>query len=143
MESDAIRILCVDDNPFVSDAIERRLRHEPGFEWLGRLESADELVAEVGRLRPHVVLLDIDMPGKDSFEALEELSSTHEEVRTVMLSGYVRPDYIDRAVEAGAWGYLSKNERPESILASIRNVAAGEFTLGPEVREHYSKFRGE
>ena len=60
-----------------------------------------------------------------------------------MLSGYVRPDYIDRAVEAGAWGYLSKNERPESILASIRSVAAGEFTLGPEVREHYSKFRGE
>lgn len=128
-----ISVLCVDDNDFVAEAIERKLKLERGFRWVGWRPSAVGLVGEVRELKPDVVLLDIDMPGADSFEVLAELASTCAGTRVIVLSGHVRRDYIDRAISNGAWGYVSKNEETRAILDAIRRVAAGEFVMGPEV----------
>jgi two-component system response regulator DesR len=133
MTSGQIRVLCVDDNPFVADAVRIRLGLHNGFDWVGHLSSADNLVNEVRDLQPDIVLLDIDMPGKDSLKALEELSNAHPCVRTVIVSGYERDDYLDKAVEAGAWGYVSKNDGPDQIISAIREVHAGRFAFGPSV----------
>ena len=133
MSTPRIRVLCVDDNTFVADGIRIRLAINPGFEWVGHLLVADDLVAQVRQLQPDIVLLDIDMPGKDSLSALEELSAAHPLVRTIIVSGYERDDYLDRAVEAGAWGYVSKNDGPDQIVTAIREVHAGRFTFGPSV----------
>lgn len=134
-----IRVLCVDDNRFVAEAIELKLKSEGGFEWCGRLAGAERLVDEASRIRPDVVLLDIDMPGKDAFESLAELAAAHPEVRTVMLSGHVRRELIDRSLEAGAWGYVSKNDGVASIVAAIRQVAKGEVALGPDVAAEHGR----
>jgi len=128
-----IRVLCVDDNPLVADAIAMRLALVGGFEWLGHQNSADELSDVVERLHPDVILMDLDMPGKDPFDAIESLSSTQPDVRVLVLSGHVRTELLDRAVEAGAWGYLSKNDDAQSLVSAIRQVDAGEFVLGPAV----------
>ena len=104
MSDRPIRVLCVDDNDFVAEAIRRKLSLDPAFAWAGWLPEAKDLVKTVQQSRADVVLLDIDKPGKDSFEALAELAGAVPEARVIMLSGYVRADYIDRAVEAGAWG---------------------------------------
>ena len=128
-----IRVMCVDDNDFVAEAIRRKLSLDPSFAWAGWLPEARQLVEKVKETKADVVLLDIDMPGKDSFEALAELASACPSARVIMLSGYVRSDYIDRAVEAGAWGYVSKNENTETILAAIQQVAKGGFAMGSEV----------
>jgi two-component system, NarL family, response regulator DesR len=133
MTSGRIRVLCVDDNPFVADAVRIRLALHAGFDWVGHLTSADKLVDEVRQLQPDIVLLDIDMPGKDSLKALEELSIAVPRVRTVIVSGYERDDYLDRAVEAGAWGYVSKNDGPDQIVSAIREVHEGRFAFGPSV----------
>lgn len=128
-----IRVLCVDDNPFVADGIKVRLSINPGFDWLGHLLAADDLFAEVERLRPDIVLLDIDMPGKDSMEALAEITQAFPDTRTIIVSGYERDDYLDRSVEAGAWGYVSKSDGPQEIVSAIRDVHAGRFAFGPSV----------
>lgn len=127
-----IRVLCVDDNRLVADALEQRLRMDPRFAWAGWTEEAAELVAHVERTVPDLVLLDIDMPGADPFAALQRLTDRHPRVRVVMFSGHVKQDFIDRSIHAGAWGYLSKNESTEVILATLLRVHAGEFVLCPE-----------
>lgn len=128
-----IRVLCVDDNPLVADAVTTRLRLAGGFECVGHLLDASTLPDEVARLRPDVVLMDLDMPGAEPFEMMRTLSGTHPDARVLVLSGHVRRDLLDRAIEFGAWGYLSKNDDAETLVAAIRRVAGGEFVLGPEL----------
>jgi DNA-binding NarL/FixJ family response regulator len=60
-------------------------------------------------------------------------------VRTIMFSGYVHSDYIERAIESGAWGYVSKNEGIDDLLSAIQQVAKGEFALSREAVSPFSK----
>lgn len=131
MAIDTIRVLCVDDNVFVAEGIRLKLAMSAGFEWVGHLQTADDLVQQVEILLPDIVLLDIDMPGRDSLAVLCELSAAGGRTRTVIVSGYDGDDYLDRAIEAGAWGFVSKNEGPQAIVEAIRTVAAGHFAFGP------------
>lgn len=133
-EPGSIRVLCVDDNPLVARALQRRIAQEPGLEWAGCVGDGDSISAAVRAVAPHVVLMDIDMPGVDTFAIAARLVSELPSVRIIMFSGHVRPEYIDRAMDAGAWGYLSKNEETAVLIDGIRRVAAGEFVLSHEVQ---------
>jgi len=132
-----IKVLCVDDNFLVAEGIKIKLMLAGGFEWLGQLSDADNLLDEVRRGQPDIVLLDIDMPGKDAFAAMEELRESGLDSRVIMVSGHVRTDLIDRAVEAGAWGYVSKGDGAQAIISAIDQVMAGKFVMGPEVSAEY------
>jgi two-component system response regulator NreC len=129
------RILCVDDHAFLAEGLKARFEMEPDLQILGWLSSAEELLRVVKEKRPDIVLLDIEMPGPDPFEAMRELHRRHPDVRTIILSAYVREHYFEAAVEGGAWGYLSKGDSPENIVAGVRKVVRGEFALSPEVEE--------
>lgn len=131
---EAIGILCVDDNPHVADALKIKLARAGGFEWKGWLADADTLVDFAQQHCPTLVIIDIDMPGRDPFEALAELVERCPESRAVMFSGHVRMELIAKAVEAGAWGYASKNDGEGELVAVLRRVVAGEFALSPEVQ---------
>ena len=128
----ALRVLCVDDNSLVVDALGLRLSLLGGFVWLAPVSDAGDLLSEVRRQKPDVVLLDIDMPGRDPLDALRELSASEPRVRVLMFSGLARADLVDRAFDAGAWGFLSKHADVETIVSAIRRVAAGEFLLEQE-----------
>ncbi|MBY0262722.1 MAG: response regulator transcription factor, partial [Phycisphaerales bacterium] len=130
-------VLCVDDNPHVAEALRVKLARAFDMQWQGWLSSADELVATAERQCPTIVLLDVDMPGKDPFAALGELVERCPAVKVVVFSGHVRQELIDRALEAGAWGYVSKNDGEDELLRVIRAVADGEVALSPEVRSTY------
>ena len=134
-----IRVLCVDDNHLIADAIHNNLQMVGGFDWAGQLSSADHLLGEVRQRHPDIVLLDIDMPGKDPFEAMSELSRSCPDARVLVLSGHVRQDWIDRAVDSGAWGYVSKSEGVHTLVSAIRRVARGHFVLGPDVEAEYQR----
>jgi DNA-binding NarL/FixJ family response regulator len=129
-----IRVLCVDDNQALADALKMKLAGEPDLECIGTLPSADDLAARAAAA--DIVLLDIEMPGRDTFQALRDLLGVHPDVRVIILSAHVRDEYVDAAVGAGVWGYLCKGDRPDEIVRAVRRVAAGEFVLGSEVLEH-------
>lgn len=133
METSAIKVLCVDDNPMIGEAVALKLGQSEEFEVIGQLYHAGDLVAEATRSQPEVVLLDIDMPGKDPFEAIIDLAEAGLDARVIMLSGLVRRDLIDKAFEAGAWGYLAKSD-VETLPDAIRQVVAGSIALGPDVQ---------
>ncbi|MBL9118773.1 MAG: response regulator transcription factor [Phycisphaerae bacterium] len=130
-----MRVLCVDDNPLVIEALAIKLGLLGGFEWLTPVEDASLMVESVDRQRPDVVLLDLDMPGCDPLEALGDLVARASPARVLIFSGHTRPDLVERAIDAGAWGFVSKHADVETIVSSIRRVARGEFLLGPEWHE--------
>jgi len=127
-----IRVLCVDDNELIAEAIHRRLRREPDFEWIGWLARASELAEVAARSMPDVVVLDVDIPGDDAFQAVRELARACPTARALMLSGHANRDYIEAAVAAGAWGYIFKSEDTDTIIDAMRQVAKGGFILRPE-----------
>lgn len=126
-------MLGADDNPSIGRALSVYLGREADVRWIGSLPSADELIEAVARLTPDVVLLDIDMPGRDPFEALADLSSSSSPARVIILSGHVRRELIDQAFGAGAWGYISKNDELSEIVAALRRVMTGEVVMSTEV----------
>jgi len=134
-----VTVLCVDDNLHVADALRIKLEHAGGFEWKGWLPSADALVSAVRKTSPRVLILDIDMPGRSPFEALAELVELCPETRTVVFSGHVRFELINRALESGAWGYVSKNDGEDALVQALRDVASDELALSHEVRSAYER----
>ncbi|MCH7799668.1 MAG: response regulator transcription factor [Planctomycetes bacterium] len=132
-ESRPIRVLCVDDHAFLVAGLRARLDIEPGMEFVGHRETADDLVAHVRRTKADVVLMDIEMPGADVFEAIHDLRHRCPDVRAILLSAHVRDQYLDSAFSSGAWGYLTKGDSPDEVIDGIRRVALGESVVSPDV----------
>lgn len=139
MGTGPVRVLCVEDNKLVADAMKRKLDPADGFEWVGWASNVDELIAAAARTPPDVVCMDLDIPGQDTFAMIRRLGQAAPSARVLVLSGHVRTDYIDRALDAGAWGYLSKGEDSAVIVDAIRRVAAGEFVLGKLTQVEYRR----
>ena len=131
--TDCVRVLCVDDNDLVLQALTMRLRREPTLTVVGALAQADELPETALEKEADIVLLDVDMPGRDAFEAMADLANRRPEIRTIIVSGYVRADLVDRAIANGAWGYLNKTAGVSAIIDAIHRVRAGEFAFGPDL----------
>jgi len=130
------RVLFVDDNAALVEALRLKLSQQPDFQVCGHLPTADDLVTTVAALKPDLVVLDIDMPGRSALAVLGELTQGHPHVRTLILSGYIREDFINQALDAGAWGYVAKSEEPDAIVQTLRQVAAGQFTFSADVARH-------
>jgi DNA-binding NarL/FixJ family response regulator len=130
-----LRVFCVDDNELVGEALRRRIEQVPDIEWLGLARNGAEVIDRVREIAPHIVLMDIDMPGVDTFGLVQRITTEMPEVRIIMFSGHVELDYIDRALDAGAWGYLSKNDDVGRLLEGIRQVSRGEIALSRDVEE--------
>jgi DNA-binding NarL/FixJ family response regulator len=129
-----ISLYCIDDNDFIAEALMRRLRDSTDLRWAGWSSSPDALVALLPDRAPDVLLLDIDIPGQDTFALVRRLTLEAPALRVIFFSGHVRASYIDRAFEAGAWGYASKNDDTAELLQGVRAVARGEVYLSPEAR---------
>jgi two-component system, NarL family, response regulator DesR len=123
------RIVCVDDNPLVIDALARRIDLERDLQWLGALDERDDILGRLADLIPDVVLLDIDIPGIDGFEIVRRIRRELPTVRVVMFTGQARSGYFEQALESGAWGFLLKSASTQVILGALRRVALGEVVI--------------
>lgn len=138
-----IRVLCVDDHEVLIEGLRAQFGIDGSIRVVGSLNSAARLIEEATRLKPDVVLLDIEMPGPDAFEAADRLRHMFPLVRVVFLSAHVRDGYIAAAHKCGAAGYLAKGDDLAAIVSAIREVArnrapgdgGAEFVMGPKVRE--------
>jgi len=128
----------VDDHAVLIEGLAARFALESGIELVGRLAAATRLVEECDRLKPNVVILDIEMPGPDAFEVADRLKHRQSGVRVMVLSAHIRDVFISAAFRAGASAYFSKADDLSDIVRGIYEVARSrpnEFVLGPKVRE--------
>lgn len=128
-----ISVLCADDNPHVAEALRLKLSRISDFAWRGWVSSADRMADAVAEFRPDILLLDLDMPGADPLQAAADIARERPDTRIVVFSGHVRPDLIVRALEAGVWGYVSKNDGEDELVRILRAVADGQVVFSPEV----------
>jgi two-component system response regulator NreC len=135
IRSERTRVLCVDDHEFLADGLKARLAVTDDLEFVGWLPTAEGLLGRIKDTAAQVVLLDVEMPGPDPFEAIEDVRRRFPDTKILVLSAHVRDHYFESAVEAGAWGYLSKGDKPEFLVEAIRKAARGEFAFSPEVEE--------
>lgn len=131
MVESVIKVLCVDDNLAVAGMFALSIGQEPDMELVGTLHRADGLGAAIAEKRPSIVLLDVSMPGRAPLEVLAEVSANYPDTRVIVCSGYEDADIVSKAIEAGAWGYISKDSTAEEILNAIREVSAGRFVMPP------------
>ncbi|KQX78033.1 response regulator transcription factor [Streptomyces clavifer] len=127
-----VRILLCDDHTVVRAGLLALIGSEPDIEVVGEAGSGEEAVALTARLRPDVVLMDLQLgPGIDGVEATRRIAG--QDVHVLVLTTYDTDADITRAIEAGATGYLLKAERPEELFAAIRAAAQGRTTFSPPV----------
>lgn len=129
----SVRVLLVDDQPLLLQGFAMILSVEEDLEVVGQVTDGARAVEAVLRLRPDVVLMDVQMPVLDGIEATRQIVAAHPDVRVLMLTTFDRDDYLFEALEAGASGFLLKNSDPDDLVDAVRAVARGHALLAPEV----------
>jgi DNA-binding NarL/FixJ family response regulator len=131
----AIRVLIVDDQPLLRKGLRMMLEAEPDLDVVGEAADGVAAVAEAGRLRPDVILMDIRMPNMDGVEATRRLAgpAATDPPKVLILTTFNLDEYVVDALRAGASGFLLKDVGPEGLVEAIRVLAAGDALLAPSV----------
>ncbi|MEA2322802.1 MAG: hypothetical protein QOD81_2652 [Solirubrobacteraceae bacterium] len=130
----SIRVLLADDQSMVRAGFRMILESEADIEVVGEAENGEQATASTRRLRPDVVLMDIQMPGEDGLRATRRVTETPGlPSRVVILTTFERDEYVFEALQSGASGFLLKNAPPEELVHAVRVVAAGDALLAPSV----------
>jgi two-component system response regulator NreC len=137
-----ISVLVADDHSVVREGLRRLIEAESDIDLCAEASDGREVLEQVARHRPDVVILDITMPEMSGLETLERIRSTHPDVKTILLSVHADSRMVQSAVTLGADGYLLKNARPSEIVAAIRAVTRGGSYFSPPIaREIVSQIR--
>ena len=128
-----ISLLIADDHPVVRNGLRGIFTGDPEFEVLGEASDGREAVTLTLARRPHVVLMDLRMPGMDGVTAIRELSRRSPATRVLVLTTFSDDRDVLAAIDAGATGYLLKDAPREELLRGVRAAARGESVLAPTV----------
>jgi DNA-binding NarL/FixJ family response regulator len=127
------RVLLVDDHAMVRRGLRDFLGMFEDIEVVGEAGDGHEALTATDRLRPDVVVMDLNLPRLDGVEATRELRATRPDVEVVALTGFVDEERVMAAIEAGAAGFLLKDAEPDDVAAAIRAARNGEMYLDPAV----------
>ncbi|CUH53007.1 response regulator transcription factor [Shimia marina] len=125
----AVKVVIVDDHPMVAEGIESILESYEGIAVVGTLSNGREAVDQLPKLRPDVVLMDLNMPEIGGLTATEMLLERDPDLRVLILSMHDSPEYISTALSHGAMGYVLKDVPTEEIKTAIDAVMRGERYL--------------
>ncbi|TCO47526.1 LuxR family two component transcriptional regulator [Kribbella antiqua] len=127
------RLLIVDDEALVRAGLKMILESDDDLEVVAEAEDGADAASMVREHRPDVVLMDIRMPRLDGLAATRELQALPEPPKVVVLTTFDLDDYVFRALQAGASGFLLKDTPPRELVQAVKVVAAGDAMLSPAV----------
>jgi len=126
-----IDVLLVDDHVVVREGLKMVLSRDAGIRIVGEAGTMQTAVSAASRLKPHVILMDIRLPDGDGVQACRDILETSPQTKVLFLTSFADDDAILAAILAGAQGYLIKEIGVETLVDSIKRVAAGESILDP------------
>lgn len=128
-----MKILIVDDHPSVREGLALRISLHADLEVCGEAETEDQALVLVKQTNPDLVLVDISLRSGHGIELIKRIRSLDPAIKMLVISGFQESLYAERALRAGALGYLNKQESNEKMIEAIRTVLAGKRFLSPEI----------
>jgi len=133
MTANPIRVMIVDDHPMLRDGVVGAIKRQPDMIVVAEAGDGATAIAAIEVAHPHVVLMDLQMPGIDGVEAIQTISREYPRTRILVLTTYVGDAKALRALKAGAYGYLLKSAMRNDLIDAIRAVHGGGRHIPPEV----------
>lgn len=128
-------VLLVDDHPVVREGLGGRINREADFTVCGTARSGAEMMEAIARLNPDIVLMDLGLPHGHGLELMQDLHAQYPRLPVIIFSIHEESVYAERALRAGARGYLMKHEMPERVLEGMRTVLHGGYALSSETSD--------
>jgi DNA-binding NarL/FixJ family response regulator len=138
-----IRVLTVDDHQLIRVGIATLLLPESDMKLVGEASNGREAIAKFRECRPDVTLMDLQMPEMGGFDAILAIRNEFPEARIVVLTTYTGDVQVQRAIKAGAKGYLLKSLLHTELLKTIRTIHAGHKAMSPDVAAQVAEHSGE
>lgn len=129
-----IRVVLADDHPLVLEGLQAMLRAEADIEVLAAVTDGEGLLPIVERMRPDVVVLDLQMPGLSGWDCLRRIREASPGTRVLILTAFGDGEFIQMAIEQEADGFVLKTEPPQQTLSAIRQVAQGHLVFPQAAR---------
>src|SRR5271167_648736 len=135
------RILVVDDHPIVRQGLALLINREPDLVVCGEAEEAMGAMHVLASSRPDVLIVDISLNGPDGIDLLKNIRISHPTLPVLILSMHDESIYAERALRAGANGYIMKQEATENVLVAVRRILSGEIYVSARIAgkmlQHY------
>ena len=128
-----IRVLLAEDQAMIREALAALLSFEDDIEVVAQVGRGDEVTSAAREAKPHVALLDIEMPGTDGLTAAAALRRACPDIKVIILTTFGRPGDLRRAMEAGASGFIVKDSPADKLVRTIRDVLAGQRVIDPDL----------
>lgn len=129
------KIVIIDDHPLMRKGLALSLDAEVDLSVVGQMNSAEEAMDDLERLEPDLAIIDISLPGMSGMELVKHLQARMPDVRTLVVSRHDESLYAERAIRAGARGYIMKLEAGDVIVKAVRHVMSGGIYVSDEINE--------
>ncbi len=130
-----IRVILVDDHLLVRRGIRLALEDSQQIQIVGEASDYTELRQLMKDTEFDIIILDINLPGKNGIDILKSIRETDAKVRVLMLSMFSEDQYAVRSLRAGAYGYLTKTSAPELLVSALEKISQGKKFITPEIAE--------
>ncbi len=128
-------VLLVDDHPVVREGLSMRINRESDFTVCGTAQDGAEMMEAIARLNPDIVVMDLGLPRGHGLEIMQDIHAQYPRLPVLIFSIHEESVYAERALRAGARGYLMKHEPPERLLEGMRTILHGGYALSREVSD--------
>ncbi|MHB9102039.1 MAG: response regulator [Sulfuricella sp.] len=127
------RVLIVEDHTLLRAGLRALLLQDSNIEIVGEADNGRDAVQAVGLLAPHLVLMDLSMPGMNGIEAIMDIKRRYPETRVLVLTIHKTDEYIHESLRAGADGYILKDATHDELRIAVRSVLNGKTYLSPDI----------
>ena len=128
-----IKVFICDDHDILRKGLRSLLSTVPDLDVVGEAADGETAIDMINELKPHVILMDLLMPGIGGVEAIRQLRKNNHDARVLVLSSSHEDELVVSSIRAGAVGYLVKTSSPEDLIDGIRRVAGGQSVLPPDI----------
>jgi DNA-binding NarL/FixJ family response regulator len=127
------RVLIAEDHTLLRAGLRALLVQDPALEIVGEADNGRDAIRAIGVLKPHLVLMDLSMPGMNGIEAITDIKRRYPETRILVLTIHKTDEYIHESLRAGADGYILKDASHDELRVAIRSVLNGKIYLSPDI----------
>jgi DNA-binding NarL/FixJ family response regulator len=128
-----IRIVIVDDHPATRDGLATRIELEPDLQICGEAGDVDTAIELIDRVRPDLAVIDVSLQTGSGIDLIKTLKQLHPKLKTLVWSMYDESLYAERALRAGALGYITKQHATDTIVEAVRTIISGDLYLSKEL----------